>query len=156
MRIRDSRKILLRAPERLEEIKDLYATMRKLFPNFLSMLKPSQRLIKLIYSKRSTREKDRHSFRLSNEKSWPHNQENIFIFDPEKLGEKKFLDEDIIHTELVIKDIVLPEKIREMQITMDLGKVFPKMEDFEYCCETNRVIIKFNNNQDTYRGFKDG
>ena len=55
-----------------------------------------------------------------------------------------------------VKDIVLPEKIREMQITMDLGKVFPKMEDFEYCCETNRVIIKFNNNQDTYRGFKDG
>ena len=55
-----------------------------------------------------------------------------------------------------LKDIVLNEKIPEMQITKELGTIFPKMEDFDYCHETNRVIIKFKNNQDTYVGFKAG
>ena len=100
-----SRKILLRTPERCEEVRDLYWTLKKFFPNFLSMMKPGERLIKLIYSKRPLREKDKNAFRQSTDKSWPHNQEKIFIVDPEKLRGYKFLEEDIIHTELVIQVI---------------------------------------------------
>ena len=69
------------------------------------MMKPGERLIKLIYSKRPLREKDKNAFRQSNDKTWPHNQEKIFIVDPEKLRGYKFLEEDIIHTELVIQVI---------------------------------------------------
>ena len=57
---------------------------------------------------------------------------------------------------LLVKDVVLNEKIPQMQINKELGTIFPKMEDFEYCHEDSRVIIKFKNDQDTYKGFKDG
>ena len=110
------RKILLRKPERKEEIRDLNATLKKYFPNFLSMFQSGKFLIKLIYGKRSIREKDKNNFRTGNDKNWPHNQEPIYIYDPEKLGKDKYLENDLIHTELVIKDIELNERYPQMKI----------------------------------------
>ena len=90
--------------------------------------------------------------------SWPHNNDVIEVLNHEKFQTNsfKFLEDDIIDTELVLYNIGFNHRMTQMQITKDLGTVFPKMNDFEEFRDDHKIIIKFNNPKDTFEGFKKG
>ena len=118
----------------------------------------SKYVIKLIYTKRSYKELDKKYFRTLEKPSWPHNNDVIEVLNHEKSQSNsfKFLEDDIIDTELVLYNIGFSPRMTQMQMIKDLGTVFDKMKEFEECHDDHKIIIKFNNPKDTFEGFKKG
>ena len=156
LRLMDGKIIMLRRPSNSEEIKNFNGCLKGFFPGYLHLIL-QKRYCKLVYSRRSAREKDRHNLR-NNEFKWPHNQERMEIINPEKcsMNYQQFLEDEIIDTELVISNVTNLDKMSQLKITKDLGVVFPEMKDFELCHESYKIIIKFENPKDTFKGFKNG
>ena len=156
LRLMDAKIIMLRRPSNSEEIKNFSGCLKGFFPGYLHLIL-QKRYCKLVYSRRSAREKDRHNLR-NNEFKWPHNQERMEIINPEKcsMNFQQFLEDEIIDTELVISNVTNLDKMSQLKITKDLGVVFPEMKDFELCHESYKIIIKFENPKDTFKGFKNG
>ena len=155
LRLMDAKIIMLRRPSNIEEIKNFNGCLKGFFPGYLHLIL-QKRYCKLVYSRRSAREKDRHNLR-NNEFKWPHNQERIEIINHEKImNYQQFLEDEIIDTELVISNVTNLDKMSQLKITKDLGVVFPEMKDFELCHESHKIIIKFENPKDTFKGFKNG
>ena len=156
LRLMDAKMIMLRSPSNIEEIKNFEGCVKGFFPGYLHLIL-QKRYCKLVYSRRSAREEDRHNLR-NNEFKWPHNQERMEIINPEKcsMNYQQFLEDEIIDTELVISNVTNLDKMSQLKITKDLGIVFPEMKDFELCHESYKIIIKFENPKDTFKGFKNG
>ena len=156
LRLMDAKIIMLRRPSNSEEIKNFSGCLKGFFPGYLHLIL-QKRYCKLVYSRRSAREKDRHNLR-NNEFKWPYNQERMEIINPEKcsMNYQQFLEDEIIDTELVISNVTNLDKMSQLKITKDLGVVFPEMKDFELCHESYKIIIKFENPKDTFKGFKNG
>ena len=156
LRLMDAKMIMLRRPSNIEEIKNFEGCVKGFFPGYLHLIL-QKRYCKLVYPRRSAREKDRHNHR-NNEFKWPHNQERMEIINPEKcsMNYQQFLEDEIIDTELVISNVTNLDKMSQLKITKDLGIVFPEMKDFELCHESYKIIIKFENPKDTFKGFKNG
>ena len=81
--------------------------------------------------------------------TWPHNGENIFLFDSPPQIDENYLKREIVQTQLKIEDFGIKLSYEK------LVKVFPNLKEFKYV-DKSKIVLVFHNDKDALEAFHSG